>query len=93
MFFCGRVQAGRAVESVTIAQRKRRKVEPRGGAGEVLGIGGATQKAEGAAGMEFDVGHGEQQRGEVFALKKFGSVKPLPTPFIAAFDFPDGPMA
>ena len=58
MFFCGRVQAGRAIKSVAIAQRNCRKTEPGGGAGQILRIGGATQKAEGAAGMQLMVGHG-----------------------------------
>ena len=83
MFFCGCVQAGRAVKSIAIAQRERRKTEPGGGAHEVLRIRCATQKAEGAAGVELNVGHGrrrrrtqrEQRDEEVFALEK--SLLPL----------------
>ena len=61
MFFCGCVQAGRSVKPIPIAQRERRKTEPGGGAHEVLRIRCATQKAEGAASVEFNVGHGTRK--------------------------------
>ena len=58
MFLCGGVQAGRSVKSIPIAQRKRRKFKPGGDTHEVLRVRCATQKAEGAAGMELNVHYG-----------------------------------
>ena len=109
LFVCGRVQAGRAIKSVAITHRDGRKTQPCRGAGQVFRIGGAPQKAEGAAGMELKVDHEEHTRlaCSCFGLSpqklaprdgesaSAGSVRSQ-TPclrFIAAFDFPDGVMA
>jgi hypothetical protein len=112
MFFGGRMQAGRAVKSIAIAQRECRKTEPGGGANEILRIRCATEEAEGAAGVEFDVGHrneedhfeqkdakGAKEGRSPFFEKFFASFAAFCeirfvtfnfSPFIAAFDFPDG---
>ncbi len=56
VFLGGGVEAGGAVDAVAVEQGDGGEVELDGGADEGLGLRGAFEKAEGAGGVELDVG-------------------------------------
>ena len=57
VFFRGGKKSRRAVNAVAVAEGHGGHAGTGGGFGELLRSGGAAQKAERAAGMEFDVAH------------------------------------
>jgi hypothetical protein len=55
--FSRAVETRRAVNAVAIEHGEGGQLQFTGALGEILGLRSAAQKAEGAAGVEFDVGH------------------------------------